>query len=1336
MAGSVATTVSGAQMTLNQASRAAIMNWQQFNIAPNEAVRILQSGAGAAMLARVTGGNPSELLGRLQADGKLFLINPNGILVGAGAVIDTGSFLASTLDVADADFLKGGALVFKGDTSAGIVNLGKITAREGNVLLFAHAVQNAGEIAVPKGTAGLGAGTEVFLASPDDTSFTVKLNLPATAEKTGVENTGMIAAAQAELKAAGGSIYDLAVNQSGLVRASGVEQRPDGRVILTADGGTVGVTGSVAAQNADGSGGEILVGGDFQGKNPVVANATRTYVGPAATLDASATAPAGDGGKVVVWADGATSFSGAIAAQGGSQGGNGGNAEVSGKGSLSFNGTADLRAPNGVRGTLLLDPLDITINAGAAGANPAGLVTVGVDSTWPFNADVFAQSITNGTVNALLDTGNLELQATNSLTVGAAVSSNAANSLTLNAPIIAVNAGISLPNGTLRFMSSNSAAVSLDSAASAPITAKQVQITGNFAPVTLAGAVTTQTLLFDTITGTSLSVANAANSIAQVQFMPGSISLSGDVVVASSSAMSVFGEATTTAGAITLTSGGNLTMQAGTTLTAGGLTTLASTGGAFINQAGSGLLAGSGRKLIYTATTGSGFTDGGLGYTQVNSVAYPADPQGAGNVTYVKAAYVPPTLTITADDFTKRYGEPDPAFTASYSGGTSANLTTLPSFSILQGAHTNVGSYTIVPSGAASNGYSLAYVNGTLTIDPAILTVTANPASRLYGAANPAFTAQYSGFVNGDTAAIVSGLQWATSATAATPVGNYPIIPAAATAPNYTIRYVAGLLSVTPAPLTITAPDASRYYGDPNVFSSAVQYSGLVNGDTVASLYLPTPGSPSPQVQLASPATATSPVGTYPIIPSGFNLKPGSNYSIVYAPGTLSVTRIPYTIAAPDLTTLVGAVPASVAVTTPALPSFGPQFTVYATPVVNGYTGGFWSGAPLPTYALLPSIVPAANTTLGDISAYYDIQLVPGSIKTTRPPVDPVTLKQGTITVPPVVFDTQPDTTVTILDNSTTKPLLNEEELKANMEVKDSKVVVKFGTMDKYTLNTVVNELGADLLPYVKEVLGNADSMKDMPEAQRKILEDYRDGKITAAQLATMMSRDSNALAAMMPALGKAMMDAIASGKPLSDAQQTFAAHIAENVNKQRVMLANEIAKQTLEYELAKAEVGHNNPWSLKTLPDIALSAQQAVAEQAIGAAVGAGVGLGLGVGVAAVLNVSAIAGAIFPYGTLPVMAINVSGDVFMAVPGGAATGLGAGAAAGLIGTAVGVVVVGVTAAVMVAQEQKNIDAYNAAMARAKTPVDAKLAGLDLKNSDTSKTEFFTAFLATMLQIN
>lgn len=96
----------------------AIINWQGFSIAPDELTRFIQQSASSAVLNRVIGQDPSSLLGRLQSNGRVFLINPNGIAFGAGARIDVGGLVASTLDLNDADFLAG-RLRFRGPASAG-----------------------------------------------------------------------------------------------------------------------------------------------------------------------------------------------------------------------------------------------------------------------------------------------------------------------------------------------------------------------------------------------------------------------------------------------------------------------------------------------------------------------------------------------------------------------------------------------------------------------------------------------------------------------------------------------------------------------------------------------------------------------------------------------------------------------------------------------------------------------------------------------------------------------------------------------------------------------------------------------------------------------------------------------------------------------------------------------------------------------------------------------------------------------------------------------------------------------------------------------------------------
>src|SRR5205807_1536514 len=145
--------------------------------------------------------------------------------------------------------------------------------------------------------------------------------------------------------------------------------------------------------------------------------------------------------------------------------------------------------------------------------------------------------------------------------------------------------------------------------------------------------------------------------------------------------------------------------------------------------------------------------------------------------------------------------------------------------------------------------------------------------------ANPAFSVSYSGFVNGDTAGSLGGtLNFATPATAASPVGSYAVTPSGLTSSNYTITFVGGTLTITAAPLTVTANNTSKVYGQANPAFS-VSYSGFVNGDTTSTL--------GGTLSFSTPATAASPVGTYAVMPSGLS---SSNYTITFLSGTLTIT--------------------------------------------------------------------------------------------------------------------------------------------------------------------------------------------------------------------------------------------------------------------------------------------------------------------------------------------------------------------------------------------------------------------------------------------------------------
>src|SRR5207245_1614025 len=153
--------------------------------------------------------------------------------------------------------------------------------------------------------------------------------------------------------------------------------------------------------------------------------------------------------------------------------------------------------------------------------------------------------------------------------------------------------------------------------------------------------------------------------------------------------------------------------------------------------------------------------------------------------------------TITADDKTKVYGAALPVLTASYSGfvngDTSASLSTPVSLSTTATANSPVGKYDILASGATDANYSITFVKGSLEVTPAALTVTTDNKSKVYGATNPTLTATITGYVNGDTASVVSGTPaLSTVATQSSAVGTYAITAAQGTlsAANYTFTFV------------------------------------------------------------------------------------------------------------------------------------------------------------------------------------------------------------------------------------------------------------------------------------------------------------------------------------------------------------------------------------------------------------------------------------------------------------------------------------------------------------------------------------------------------------------
>ncbi|HTM80137.1 YDG domain-containing protein [Asticcacaulis sp.] len=367
IAGAATINGSGSQTMVSQSSDKAIINWTDFSIGQGGKVTF-NNGTGTT-LNRVTGGNLSSIDGLLNATGSVYLINPNGVIIGKTGVVNVGGgFVASALDITNDNFLSGGDLTFSGPSLASVVNLGKIGALGGDVALMAVNVQNSGAIDAANGTAGLLAGHKIILrdSSVNDGRFLI---VTGGADTT-VTNDGAIAAASAELRAEGGNIYALAGNTSGVIRATGVSEK-DGKVWLIAgtNGSVTMSGGTVAASAANGDGGTISV----TGQTITVAADT--------TLDASSAAANGNGGTVKVIADmasGDLTFAGKALARAGSLGGNGGFVETSGA-AVDFNGARiDTSAAAGKGGNWLIDPYNLTIDAGAATTISTNLASTNV----------------------------------------------------------------------------------------------------------------------------------------------------------------------------------------------------------------------------------------------------------------------------------------------------------------------------------------------------------------------------------------------------------------------------------------------------------------------------------------------------------------------------------------------------------------------------------------------------------------------------------------------------------------------------------------------------------------------------------------------------------------------------------------------------------------------------------------------------------------------------------------------------------------------------------------------------------------------------------------------
>jgi filamentous hemagglutinin family protein len=409
---------------INQSSQRAAVNWQSFNVGSQQSVTFNQPSAQSVTLNRVVGPDPSQIAGRIDANGQVVLTNQSGVTFYKGAQVNTNGLMVSAIGMTNQsvkNFINGGQLVLDqpGNPNAAVINDGNITVKQaGLAALVAPQVANHGTITAALGHVVLAGAKTATLDLYGDGLLSLDVNNQVTQAPLGtdgkivtalVTNTGTIIAdggtVQLTARAADGIVQNL-VQAGGKIRAATIGDQA-GAIALNGVGGSIIVEGQLSAVgtapgtkggsievvtdgnvgigstariNASGKagGGTVAIGttlaraGGGPSVTPTLVAAT-TVIQSGAKIKARATGN-GNGGRITVLSSNDTSMAGTINAQGGPSGGDGGLVEVSSSMGFALTGPVDVSAPNGASGTILLDPLDLTI--GAIGTDDGTLGTI------------------------------------------------------------------------------------------------------------------------------------------------------------------------------------------------------------------------------------------------------------------------------------------------------------------------------------------------------------------------------------------------------------------------------------------------------------------------------------------------------------------------------------------------------------------------------------------------------------------------------------------------------------------------------------------------------------------------------------------------------------------------------------------------------------------------------------------------------------------------------------------------------------------------------------------------------------------------------------------------
>ncbi len=690
VAGSVSVSRPDALTTqVHQGTETAIVNWREFSIGTEEFVQFFQPGSTSTILNRVVEGNPSQILGRMEANGRVFLVNPRGIYFGPGSRVDVGGIVASTLDIRDQDFLAGHYQFVKlpdVEVTGEVVNEGVIHAREqGFVVLAGDYAANTGVITARAGTVALGAGSRMTLDLDGSGLVSFVVDEETVAQLAGVENSGEILADGGKViltAEVAESLKSAAVNQAGLVQARSISTE-GGRIILGAGGG------------------DIVSGG---------------------TLDVSAETGSGvDGGTVTLRASGDIEQTGTIHADGEAAGGTvrivaegdlrvreearitatgvekGGFVEVSGHDTLTLRGGITI----GRGGTLLIDPTDLVIANGTGAATSNLVFEQFIEGQLQSGANVAIVASRSITINDLADN-----------TLNGQNLSNSGGSLLLGIGTVSssvFNRGSGSGFGSITMADANDT-ILLDGAFSAiggstygsitlgNVTANDIAVDAAY-DIT-AGNLTAQT----TVSGTVSVSLNAGSSISVSQL---------DAIAATDAFVNVQAGNNIVLGPVTVTASGssasfNINGAASVTLN-GDVDVTAATGSASVQakiRSVTGNVVVNGKVTVH----GTGSSNTGSVAFKINNIGGNVTLNGSVDVSLSGSLCCNAGASFRVSSVGGNLAVNGPVGVRATNGG---NTSATASFTIknIAGAVTLAGDFTVVASASSSR----AFANGSIT---------------------------------------------------------------------------------------------------------------------------------------------------------------------------------------------------------------------------------------------------------------------------------------------------------------------------------------------------------------------------------------------------------------------------------------------------------------------------------------------------------------------------------------------------------------------------------------------------------------------------------------------